>query len=131
MNLTLIMAALLAISVAGGAVIWNRYQAASERADKAEAALTVRDTNDKIVTKYVDRIVQVPGPATVRDRIVRGLCVIPSVPSAASPDAAPAPDTVAGRSDEAGAAAESLRNAAMNQIQCSALLEVLRPQVQP
>jgi nitrate/TMAO reductase-like tetraheme cytochrome c subunit len=127
-NLSLILAALLAIAVAAGAVVWNRYQAASDRADKAEAALTVRDSNDKVVVKYVKQIVSVPGPSVVRDRIVRGLCIIPDVPSPSGAAGTAAPDAVAGSGDEARAAAESIRNAALNQLQCAALIEVVKPQ---
>lgn len=109
-------------------VMYDRWQAASDRADKAEAALAVSATNEKVVTKYVEKIVSVPGPAVIRDRVVRGLCVIPSVPGAGGAAEAAAPDAVDRQGDEAGDAAESIRNAALNQAQCSALLEVVRPQ---
>lgn len=113
---------------------WRLHIAADER-DVAQAALRAAKASEKEVTRYVERIVKVPGPTVIRDRLVHsGVCLIPPVvPGPGSAAATPAPDAVAGRNDgpgpdEAGRAAESLRNAALNQAQCQSLLNVIRPQ---
>jgi hypothetical protein len=111
--------------------LW-RLAVVSDELEDAKAQLKTGAANEKIVTKYVDRIVKVPGPAVIRDRIVRGVCHTIELPGPGGADAAAPVDTVAGRGDRAGEAelaAESLRNAKLNQEQCGALLEVLRPQV--
>lgn len=110
-------------------ILWDRYEAASDRADKAETALKTEKANEHAVTKFVDRVVQVPGPERIRERLVRGVCHVIDLPSAGDPAARPAADALVVGGDEAGAAAQSLRNAAINEEQLKALLEVVRPQV--
>lgn len=126
--LLLIVALAAALAVAG----WRMDALADER-DAARAALEVRDSNDQVVTQYVEKIVKVPGPAVIRERLVRGMCIIPDVPGPGSADAAAGADTAYRLPHEAGRFAEqlSVELAAVqrNRLKLDALQEVLRPQV--
>lgn len=126
-----ILGGALALSVAACLLMHWRLGVASDQRDAAKAALKAMKANEKVITRYVDKIVEVPGPTVIRDRLVGRVCHTVDVPSPGDPAQTAAPDTVAGRSGGAGEsqrAAESLRNAALNQIQCQALLEVVTPQ---
>ena len=130
MNLTAIAAGVCALLIAACALLWNLYRAADERADRAEQALKVEASNAKIVTRYVDRIVKVPGPAVVRERLVAsGVCLIPDVPGPGRADAAPGEDAGGGVPDAAGALAADLGACRRNTMKLEALQEVLRPQL--
>lgn len=109
--------------------LWSRLDSVTGQLDQAKATIETEHANERIVTKYVDKIIQVPGPAVIRDRIVRGVCSTIDLPSPGTADEAATADALARRDHEADRASESLRNAALNQAQCGALLEVLRPQV--
>jgi hypothetical protein len=122
---------LLILIVALGALLaaagWRMDALADER-DAARAALETRDANDKTITKYVKEIVKVPGPAVIRERLVRGVCHTIDVPGAERADGAPGTDASAGRLDAAGLAAD-LAAAQRNRLKLEALQEVLRPQL--
>lgn len=128
MNLSLYLTAALLLALLGGWFMYDRWQAATERADKAEAALVTQASNEKVVVKYVDKIVRIPGPAVVRDRIVR-MCDSASLPSAGSPNAAIGADPGTGSPDFARRLAADLVAAQRNRAKLDALQEVLRPQV--
>jgi hypothetical protein len=110
-----------------------RLESVKDQRDAAKAELKQVRANEKVVTRYVEKIVEVPGRTVIRDRLASsGVCHVVEVPGAGDAAEASASDAVAGRGDGAGEAdraAESLRNAKLNQIQCEALLEVVRPQV--
>ena len=109
--------------------VWGLYQRADERADRAEASLKTEEANAKVVTKYVERIVKVPGPAIVRERLVGRVCDADPVPGAGSPDAPAGADSGDRRPDEAGGLAADLTACQRNKMKLEALQEVLRPQV--
>ena len=133
MNLTEILAIALALCIGGGAILWNRYEAASARADKAEAQLATHANNDQVVTKYVEKIVSVPGPVVVRDRLVRGLCVVPRVPGQPGADGNHAADALPGLPDGAGdfqrGLSDDLRTAAIAKHKLDAIQAELKPQL--
>lgn len=130
MSLTGVMGIALAVSLLACAGAWKLYRAADARADRAETALKVEAANAKIVTKYVDRIVKVPGPAVVRERLVGRVChEIPDVPGAADPDAAAGEDAGDRRVDAAGDLAADLGACRRNTMKLEALQDVLRPQL--
>jgi hypothetical protein len=121
-----IAVAVLGLSCLG---LWNLYAAADERADRAEKILEVEAANASIVTKYVDRIVKVPGPAVVRERLVGRVCHTIDVPSPGRPDAEAGADPGDRQPDEAGALAADLAACQRNKMKLEALQEVLRPQL--
>lgn len=119
----------MALGLACGA-LWKLYRAADARADRAEKALEVEAANAKIVTKYVDRIVKVPGPAVVRERLVRGLCEpAEGLPGAGRADAAAGGDAGDRPADAASRLAADLPACRRNRMKLEALQEVLRPQL--
>lgn len=126
----LLGAALMALAAA---VFYHLWQVADERADRAEAALEVEDRNATIVTTYVDRIVKVPGPAVIRDRLVAGVCHtidVSSIPGAADAAGTDATDRLP---DGPGRFAEQLSAelgaVQRNKLKLMALQEQLGPQV--
>jgi hypothetical protein len=133
MNLTGILAVLCALLAVACWFLWRGWDTAADARDRAQDALQLEASNAKVVTQYVDRVVQVPGPAVVRDRIVRGLCIIPSVPSAAGTDGTAGADPAYRLPDGAGkfAGRLSVELAAVkrNRLKAEALQDVLRPQV--
>lgn len=106
--------------------MFNRWQAADQRADKAEAALVVSKENERVVTKYVERVVTVEKRIPGAVRYLERLCVIPGVPSAGSPDAEAAPDP---RDQRIAGLAADFAACVQNAEQLRALQDVLRPQV--
>lgn len=129
MSLTGIMAIALAVSLLTCAGLWKLYDAADDRADRAEKALKVEAANAKIVTKYVEKIVQIPGPTVVRERLVGRVCNTVDVPGAGRADAAVGADTGDRQPDAAGGLAEDLGACQRNRLKLDALHEVLRPQL--
>lgn len=129
LGLTGYMGLACAALFAGCVVLWKLYDAADERADRAEQALKVEEANAKIVTKYVDRIVKVPGPTVVRERLVGRVCHTIDVPGPGSADGAPGADPGDRRPDPAGDLAADLPACQRNKMKLEALQEVLRPQL--
>lgn len=127
MNLTAILAMICALSISVCAILWIRLDAADERADRAETALRNVARNDKVVTKYVDKIVTIEKRVPGAVRHLYELCDQPGVPGAGSPDATAEADArdrrIAGLAADAGACAQ-------NAEQLMALQEVLRPQLE-
>jgi hypothetical protein len=128
-NLTTIAAGACALLIAACALLWNLYRAADERADRAEQALKVEAANAHIVTKYVEKIVKVPGPAVVRERLVGRVCHIVDVPGPGRADAAPGENPGDRQPDPAGELAADLGACRRNTMKLEALQEVLRPQL--
>lgn len=126
MNLTALMAMFCSLAIAGCAILWNRWQAADERAGKAEAALVQMKSNERVVTKYVDRIVEVEKRVPIAVTHIRSLCDGP-VSGAGDPDEAAAADA---RDRQIARLAADLAACRQNADQLSALQEVLRPQVE-
>lgn len=130
MNLTTIAAGACALLIAACALLWNLYRAADERADRAEQALKVEAANARIVTKYVEKIVKVPGPAVVRERLVSsGVCRVIGVQSPGRADDPAGEDAGGGGPDPAGELAADLGACRRNAMKLEALQEVLRPQL--
>lgn len=117
------LAIALALSIGAGAFFYNRWDAADARADKAEAALEVEKANEKVVTQFVDRKVEIiKRVPVIRERIVDRLCPPAGVPGAGNPDAAASAEARHGIADEIAAClteSEQLR----------ALQAVLQPQL--
>lgn len=127
------LAAALAVAIACAVALFTLWNAADDRAERAEAALIAGDTNEKIVTKYVDRIVRVPGPAVIRDRLVRGLCPAAGVPGAGRAHDAAGANPGAGPPDGAGNAgrlAADIGACQRNRLKLEALQAALQDQIQ-
>ena len=126
MNRLLIEVAAAAVCALALYVMFNRWQAADERADQAEAALETEKANAKVVTKYVDRVVTIEKRIPGAVRHIYSLCEQPGVPGAGHPNAAAAADArdrrIAGLAADAGSCRQ-------NAEQLSAIQEVLRGQI--
>ena len=129
MSLNSALAMLCALAMATCAVLFNRYEAVKARADAAEAALVMEKANAKIVEKFVDRIVKVPGPSVVRERLIAGVCHTFNLPSPANPDGAAGTDPGNRQTDPARELAADLAASARNKAKLEALQAVLQPQV--
>jgi hypothetical protein len=126
-NRILLEVAIASLAALALYVMFNKWQAADKRADIAEAALVVQAANEKVVTKYVDKIVTVEKRIPGAVKHIYSLCEQPAVVSGASdPDAAATADARDRRI--AGLAADSAA-CRQNAEQLSALQEVLRPQL--
>lgn len=104
-----------------------RLDALGDKLAEAELALEVSKENERVVTKYIDRVVTVEKRIPGAVRHIISLCDKP-LPGAGHPDAAAATDArdrrIAGLAADAAACRQ-------NSEQLSALQEVLRPQVSP
>ncbi len=107
-------------------VVWNRYEAATERADQAEAALRISKENEHVVVKYVDKVVEVVKRVPVARGHLEQLCRDFILPSPGHPDAAPATDAGGGQIADLAADIGACK---ANAEQLSALQEVLKPQI--
>ena len=116
-----------ALAVAACAILWNRYQAADARADKAEAALEVEKRNEKIVTQYVTKIVEVERTRPVVGAALERLCASAGLSGAGQPDEAGTANTHDGPTLEG--LADDIVACRANSGQLTSLHEVLRPQV--
>lgn len=73
-------------------IMYQRWQDANERADKAEAALEVEKRNVKIVEKYVDRVVTIERNRPVVGAALERLCASAGLQRPGHPDAPAAPN---------------------------------------
>jgi hypothetical protein len=133
MNLTGILGVAALVAGLACGVLWKLYAAADERADRAEATLKVEARNATIVTRYVDRIVKVPGPAVILERLVAGVCHTLDVSRVPGLDVPAGADPADRLPDGPGRFADQLSTelAAVqrNKLKLMALQEQLGPQV--
>lgn len=126
MNRLLAEVAIGAVLALACYIFYNRWQAESARADQAEAALQVSKDNERVVTRYVDKIVTIEKRIPGAVRHIYSLCDKPGVPSPADPDGAAPADArdrqIAGLAADFGACRQ-------NAEQLKALQDVLRPQL--
>lgn len=106
-NLTTILAIVCALAIAASVFLFKRLGTVKRERDAATRALQVESVNAHVVTKYVKELVEIPGPAVVRERIVR-LCVIPSVPDQSGADGAAGADAPGRLPDGSGRFLEQL-----------------------
>lgn len=113
--------------------LWGTWQYAGRLKDQRDAAVAALETemaNEKVVTKYVDRIVKIPGPPVIRERLVSGVCGDKDgVPGAGHSDAAAGADAGNRQPDFAEGLARDLAAAQRNRAKLEALQDVLKPQV--
>lgn len=131
-NLTTILAIALAAALAGCWFLWRLDRHDDHRADVAEAALKVEAANEKIVTRYVREVVNVPGPTVVRERLVAGVCHTLDLSRVPGADGAAGANPAAGLPDAPGEFSRQLSAelAAVrrNQAKLDALQAELKPQ---
>lgn len=126
MNLTSLLALLCACAIAASAILFNRYQAATDRAVKAEAALATEKANGKIVTRYVDRVVEVERTRHVVGSALVRLCESAGMQRPGDPDEAAAANPNNGPTLE-GLAADVIA-CRLNSDQLAAIQEVIKSQ---